>query len=345
MNKFRILLLPLSIIYGWILWLRNIAYRYNLLKSQKPDVKTIVVGNLSLGGTGKTPHLEYLLNLLKDENLAVLSRGYGRKSTGTQKVTLKSTADEVGDEPLQMAQNFPNKPFVVDELRVRGIEKIKEWYPNTNLVLLDDAMQHRKLQAGFHILLTTWNEPFFKDHYLPTGNLRDHKTRATDADVIIVTKCPAEIEHKTKMAYLKKLFNFCPNVFFDRIDYGPIVPLNEDDSTLTLGQKVLLITGIAKPQLLKEKVESSYELIEHLDYRDHHIFSAKDIEKVRNIIGRFAPGEIAIVTTEKDTMRLKPFADSTAHEPLPIYYWKIGVQFEQNQEEFDKLIFEYVSRT
>lgn len=344
MNKIRILLLPFSIIYGWILWARNMAYRFGLLKSISPRVKTIVVGNLSLGGTGKTPHLEYLLNLLKDKNVAVLSRGYGRKTTGTLAVSPNSAVYDVGDEPLQMARNFPSKQVVVDELRVRGINKILDLQPNTDVILLDDALQHRQLKSRFNILLTTWDAPFFADHYLPAGNLRDHKIRAKDANLIIVTKCPETIHENERLRYIRKLSIYTLNVFFDRINYTAITPLlSGQNQALIPKQKVLLITGIAKPEFLVQKVESEFEIASHFDYRDHYAFTEKDIERVRNFIGRFAPGEIAIVTTEKDAMRLRSLTENTAHSPLPIYYWKIGIQFDQNNLLFDKMIFDYVS--
>lgn len=346
MNKIRILLLPFSIIYGWILWTRNMAYRVGFLKSESPRVKTIVVGNLSLGGTGKTPHLEYLLNLLHLQDVAVLSRGYGRKTKGTIAASLTSNVYDIGDEPLQMARNFPNTPVVVDELRVRGINKILEWTPKTSAVLLDDALQHRQLKGGFNVLLTTWDAPFFSDYYLPSGNLRDHKVRAYDADLIIVTKCPESIDSDQRLRYVNKLSKYSSNIFFDKIDYVAIKPLFEkQNSTLVLGQKVLLVTGIARPKFLVQKVESEYELISHFDYRDHYAFNEKDIERIRNFIGRFATGEIAIVTTEKDAMRLRSLTENNAHSPLPIYYWKIGVQFDQNKLLFDKMILDYVSRT
>ncbi len=344
MNKFRILLLPFSIIYGWILWARNIAFQYGVLKSTSPKGKTIVVGNLSFGGTGKTPHLEYLLDLLQDKKVAVLSRGYGRKTSGTVEVQPTSNVYDVGDEPLQMARNFPNQQFIVDEKRLRGIQKITENNPGTSVILLDDALQHRQLKGGFNILLTTWDAPFFSDHYVPAGNLRDHKIRAYDADLIIVTKCPEILDPKQKLRVLKKLMKYNSNVFFDRIEYDAIKPINPaQNKTIKPGQKVLLVTGIAKPEFLLEKVKSEYEVVSHFEYRDHYAFTEKDIERIRNFIGRFAPGEIAIVTTEKDAMRLRSLTENSTYSALPIYYWKIGVQFIQDKTLFDKTIFDYVS--
>jgi tetraacyldisaccharide 4'-kinase len=343
MNKIRLLLLPLSLIYGWILWLRNKAFDWGLLKSESPKIKTITVGNLSLGGTGKTPHLSYLLHLLSRKNIAVLSRGYGRQTKGTLKVTPKSFVSDVGDEPLQIASNFPNQTVYVDENRLRGIDQIQANHPETEAVLLDDAMQHRKLKSGFNILLTTWDEPFYKDHYLPAGNLRDHKTRACDADIIVVTKCPEKVSQSEMETIRKKLSKYSPNIFFDRIAYQDCIPLNNiDPSALKLNQKVLLVSGIAKPQFLVEKVKRQYDLVEHFEYRDHYGFKAQDIQRIRNFIGRFAPGEIAVITTEKDAMRLRPLTEGITHSELPIFYWQIGIAFERDKNEFDKLIIDYV---
>lgn len=343
MNKIRLLLLPFSLIYGWILWLRNKAFEWGLLKSESPKIKTITVGNLSLGGTGKTPHLSYLLHLLSQKKIAVLSRGYGRETTGTLEVTWNSDVRDVGDEPLQIASNFPNRTVYVDENRMRGIDQIKANHPEIEAVLLDDAMQHRKLISGFNILLTTWDEPFFKDYYLPAGNLRDHKIRAHDADIIVLTKCPQNLSESEMNAVALKLNKYSPNIFFDRIDYQDCIPLNQiENSALNPNQKILLVSGIAKPQFLVEKVKEQYDLVEHFEYRDHYGFKAQDIQRIRNFIGRFAPGEIAVITTEKDAMRLRPLTKDIPHDELPIFYWQIGIAFEKDKNEFDKLITNYV---
>lgn len=343
MNKFRLLLLPFSLIYGWVLWLRNKAFDKGVLKSESPKIKTITVGNISLGGTGKTPHLSYILHLLSQKNIAVLSRGYGRDTSGNMHVTPNSKVSDVGDEPLQIASNFPNHTVYVDENRLRGIHQIQANHAEIEAVLLDDAMQHRKLKSGFNILLTTWDEPFFKDHYLPAGNLRDHKIRAYNADIIVVTKCPESIKKQEIESFRRRLKKYSPNIFFDRIDYQDCIPLNKKESGgLKPKQKVLLVSGIAKPQFLVEKVKQHYDLVEHFEYRDHYGFKAQDIQRIRNFIGRFAPGEIAVVTTEKDAMRLRPLTKDIPHSELPIFYWQIGIAFESDKNEFDKLIIDYV---
>ena len=346
MQKIRTLLLPFSFLYGGILWLRNTLYNKGIFKSESQSVKTIAIGNISLGGTGKTPHIEYILNLLQNKNLAVLSRGYGRKGNDTLTVTCTSTAAQVGDEPLQIARKFPNVKVVVDGNRLRGIAYIKKHYPETEIILLDDALQHRKLKAGLNILLTTFDQPFTKDHYLPAGNLRDHKIRAKDADMIVVTKCPENL-HDSQIDHLKKqLSKYCEHVVFDKIGYKKIVPLHSRDAKpIEDFGKVFLITGIAKPEFFRQQANAHFNVVKHFDFRDHYQFKETDVERFCNFIGSFAPGEIAALTTEKDAMRLLDFDSNLNHSLSPVYYWEIGVNFDGYKTDFDNLIIDYAQRT
>lgn len=346
MKKIRYLLLPFSLIYGWVLWLRNVLYNNGILKSVSPSVKTISIGNISLGGTGKTPHIEYLLRLLKDKNLAVLSRGYGRISGETLTVKAESSPLDAGDEPLQIARKFSDVKVVVDGNRLRGIAYIKKHYPATELILLDDALQHRKLKAGLNILLTTFHQPFTKDTYLPAGNLRDHKIRAKDADLIIVTKCPDKINAQ-QTAYLEKtLGKYSQRVIFDKIKYRNISALTAGETkSITDYPKVFLITGIAKPEIFLQKAKAHFNIVKHFDFRDHYQFKEADVERFRNFIGRFAPGEIAALTTEKDAMRLFNFNTDLNQPPIPLFYWEIGIDLGNCKTEFDNLINEYAKRT
>ncbi len=344
MNKLRILLFPFSLIYGLVVYLRNMCYAKGWFKSYSPSVKTIVVGNLALGGTGKTPHLEYLLRKLNDKEVAVLSRGYGRTSTGNKKLDSNSTVADVGDEPLQMAEKFSKASFWVDEDRLNGIDQISIENPNTDVILLDDALQHRKLKAGINILLTTWDQPFVSDYYLPAGNLRDHRVRAYDADAIIVTKCPGVLNHEKRNRLEKRLKKYCQNVFFDTLSYSQPVELFEHQDELVPGSKVLLVSAIAKPEILEQKARSHYDVLDHFTYRDHYQFKASDIEKIRNFIGRFAPGEISVLTTEKDATRLKPVLESSPFEMPKVFQWGIEVKFLEGEVAFNDLIKSYVER-
>ncbi|NEN23498.1 tetraacyldisaccharide 4'-kinase [Cryomorpha ignava] len=346
MQKIRTLLLPFSFVYGWILWLRNALYNRGILKSVSPSIKTIAIGNISLGGTGKTPHIEYILTLLAHKNLAVLSRGYGRKSNGTLNVNAESSTLEAGDEPLQIARKFPNAKVVVDGNRLRGIAYIQKHYPETELILLDDALQHRKLKAGLNILLTTIDQPFTKDYYLPSGNLRDHKIRAKDADIIVVTKCPKNL-HITQVEYLKsKLSKYSKKVIFDHINYKNISALTDGGvKSIKDYSKVFLITGIAKPDFFRKKAIAQFNVVKHFDFRDHYQFKEADVERFRNFIGSFAPGEIAALTTEKDAMRLLDFNKTSNQSQMPLFYWEIGIDFGDFKMDFDNLIIDYAERT
>jgi len=346
MNKIRYLLLPLSFLYGCILWLRNILYNKGIINSVSPKIKTISIGNISLGGTGKTPHIEYVLNLLADKKIAVLSRGYGRNTQGIFVVKKESHANETGDEPLQIARKFPNVNVVVDGNRLRGIEYIEKHFPQTEIILLDDALQHRKLKAGLNILLTTYGQPFTSDFYLPAGNLRDHKIRAFDADVIVVTKCPDNPIDAETEKLRTKLLRYSKNVVFDKIKYKNIKPLQTDTtSRIENYKKVIAITGIAKPAFLVEKVSTHFEVVKHFEFRDHYQFKASDVERFRNFIGSFAAGEIAAITTEKDAMRLKDLVKNSNQSDFPLFYWEIGIELEAEKSIFDNIILKYANWT
>jgi tetraacyldisaccharide 4'-kinase len=346
MNRFRILLLPLSWLYGVVLWFRNILYKKGVLRSYPTEIKSIAIGNLALGGTGKTPHTSYIIDLLSNHKVAVLSRGYGRITKGTQRVYTYSKADMVGDEPLQLARKHPENTVVVDENRRRGIGYIANKYSETDLVVLDDALQHRQISAGLNILLTTWFKPFYSDYYLPAGNLRDAKIRARDADLVVVTKCPEHPDPKREKNIRNKLGYLGKPVFFSRIVYGEIVPLFKPAKmNVHALRSVLLITGIAHPGIFASAVSKKFKVEAHFQYRDHHQFTSSDLQRFRNFIGSFAPGHLAILTTEKDAMRLLQFADDAMWTELPIFYWEIGVDFGEGKEEFDLLITQYAGPT
>lgn len=341
MKIVRLILLPFSLVYGSILWLRNVFYNTGFLKSQSVKIKTICVGNISLGGTGKTPHIEYILHLLKNKKTAVLSRGYGRKTSGTFVVKPNSTAEEIGDEPLQIARKFTETLVVVDEDRLRGIAYIENNFPDIEIVLLDDAFQHRKIKAGLNILLTTFDLPFTKDFYLPTGNLRDHKIRAKQADIIVVTKSP-EYLHERKLLILKQsLKKYAQHIFLDQILYKNIHSLF-DTKPIEEFSKVVLVTGIAKPQFFYKKACEKFEVVKHYKFRDHYQFTTSDLTMFKNFIGSFAPGEICILTTEKDAMRLLHlFSNSKTTPQFSIFYWEIGIKLNEYKSKFDHLILNY----
>jgi tetraacyldisaccharide 4'-kinase len=311
-----------------------------------PNIKTIVVGNLALGGTGKTPHTDYILSLLESMKVAMLSRGYGRNTTGSQIVQMDSQASAVGDEPLELARKHDNKVVVVDENRRRGLEYIQRHYPSTELVVLDDALQHRQIVGGFNILLTTWYRPFYKDNYLPAGNLRDSRIRAADADLIIITKCPdqqdpiREAEIRRHLSYLKK------PILFSRIAYGELKSVfGKSSFDASSMRKVLIVTGIAEPKIFVTAASSKFKVEAHFAYRDHHQFNEADLGRFRNFIGSFAPGQVAVLTTQKDAMRMLQFTNDPEWNSLPIFYWEIEVDFGKDKAQFDKMIKDYANRS
>lgn len=291
-----ILLLPLAWIYDAITRLRNWLFDVCILPSREYTTSTICIGNLTVGGTGKTPHTEWLVRhfLEQRKHIAVLSRGYGRKSKGFRWVTLESDALETGDEPLQIRRKFKSNNIVcaVSEDRCRGIEKILSKYPKTEVILLDDAFQHRYVKAHYYILLTDFQQLYTHDYVLPAGRLRENKKGAQRAQTIIVTKCPSELSQKQRQQISASL-NLQPeqNLFFTTISYGEIL----------IEKEALLITGIAKPLPLLNYLSEIGVQAEHLHFPDHHNFSLKD----KQLILERAQYHRSILTTEKDAMRLE----------------------------------------
>ncbi|MFN2429387.1 MAG: tetraacyldisaccharide 4'-kinase [Cryomorphaceae bacterium] len=343
MKKIRLAFLPFSWFYALIVWIRNKLYDLGIFKSRKVGVKTVVVGNIALGGTGKTPHIEYILDLLKGENLAVLSRGYGRETKGTALVSGQSQTGDVGDEPLQIALKFPEIPVVVDEDRLRGIAFIRQRYPEVKAIILDDALQHRKLKGGLNILLTTFENPFFRDFYLPAGNLRDHKIRARDADAILVTKCPGSISTSKMKHFNRRLTPYCKTIFYNRIKYLPVKQLSGKPNTpIESFRQVALITGIAIPNIFLARARESFSIMKHFKFRDHHPFTRGDMERFKSFSKDGGDQKIALLTTEKDAMRLRSVMNKSEMENIAIYFWEIGLDWIDGKSKFDQLILNYI---
>ncbi len=340
----RYILFPFSILYGLIVSFRNFLFDKKVLKSSEFDVKTILVGNLSAGGTGKTPHVEYLIRLLKDDfKIATLSRGYGRKKTGYQKADETSTAQDIGDEPLQFYSKFNDISVFVDAKRVNGIINImsqgEEFIPE--VVLMDDAFQHRAIKAGFSILLSDYNSLFYKDFMLPTGNLREFPSGKKRADLIIVTKCPnflsinnqEKIENKIKP-------NLNQEVFFSRIKYGKLRSVwNNETIEFDSVDAIVLVTGIANPKPLLKYLEDKNKKSTHLKFPDHHDFTDKNIQNIITTFENMVSDNKFIVSTEKDAMRIKSYEEL---EKYPVYYLSIEIEIIDKKNEFDKLIKNYV---
>ncbi|GAB5400621.1 MAG: tetraacyldisaccharide 4'-kinase [Aureisphaera sp.] len=297
--------------YDGVTTLRNKAYDMGWKESTTYDIPVICVGNLSVGGTGKSPMIEYLLQLLKEKyNVAVLSRGYKRKTSGYLEVQLESTAEEVGDEPLQFKNKFPGITVAVCADRREGIEQLKK---KAGVILLDDAFQHRKVKPSYTIVLTAFDDLFLDDHLLPAGNLRESRAGIQRANVVIVTKCPQDVPYATlqEIQYRMKL-NPEQRVFFSRIGYGKFIQGKTEQLPVEylMDKPFSLVTGIANPKPLTAYLKKRGFVFEHLKYPDHHHFSQGEIELLKK--------KEIVLTTEKDYMRLQPKLDKFALYYLPI---------------------------
>lgn len=322
---FAYLLFPLSILYGIVIYLRNRFYDFKWISSKKHKVTTIGVGNLRVGGTGKTPHVEYLIEVLSEEyEIAVLSRGYGRKTKGFRYVELEDKAIDVGDEPLQMKTKFPNICFAVCEDRNKGIERLEKDKNGLEIVILDDSFQHRKLSLDLSILLTSYSFPFFKDKIIPFGLLREHKNGYKRADYILITKSPQNYTMGDKVVFESRIRpKKYQKVFFSHTDYKPLYSLFERDATIQLEDiSAILITGIADNSPMIDFLSEKTQIIEKMEFPDHYYFTNKDIETLINLYGSKKKENTIIITTEKDSMRLKEFEQL---RNLPIYVLPIGL--------------------
>jgi tetraacyldisaccharide 4'-kinase len=326
MNLFRKILFPFAILYGFITGIRNFLFDKGILKSYSFQLPVIVVGNLSVGGTGKTPQIEYLIRLLSERfSLATLSRGYKRKSVGFILANANATAEILGDEPFQFFQKFPSIQVAVDADRKNGIEQLLVQDKKPEVILLDDAFQHRKVKAGFYILLTAYDDLFSEDFLLPTGNLRESRRGAQRADVIVVTKCPTTLT-KEEQSSLKYSLNAYSNAYDTSVHSK-----NSSISVAEIKQSdAVLLAGIAKPDSFFDYLKNEQSVC--LTYPDHHHFTESDILHIQQ-----QAGEKKIVTTEKDYVRLK---DSDLKDQL--YYLPIRTSFINDSDQFDAAILDYL---
>ncbi|MEM9052687.1 MAG: tetraacyldisaccharide 4'-kinase [Bacteroidota bacterium] len=338
MHQLRKLLLPFSWVYALVLRIRHFLYDSGILKSYIPHQKTIVVGNLSLGGTGKTPMVNYLIGLYDEDSTAILSRGYGRETKGTLEVKTNMSVKESGDEPLLIKKNNPNTLVLVDESRSRGLEYLRANHPEINTVILDDAMQHRKVKANLNIVLTTFDIPFFSDFLLPAGDLRDIKSRAYAADLIVVTKTPLRATEIEKKRIESDLLKYDKPVFFTSVKYGDICDLKGRLMKPDLNRKAAVLTGIANPKYFIHQVATRFKIAKHFDYRDHHQFTLANIKELSNFIDTFEAEKPIVLTTEKDAQRLGIFQNYLLENGIELYFWKIETDFGEDTDRFKKLI-------
>lgn len=325
MKTLRKILFPFSLLYAAVTSLRNFLYDKGFKKSTGFNLPIIAVGNLSVGGTGKTPMVEYLIRLLSDKyNLAVLSRGYKRKSKGFYLAKDTTTIEEIGDEPFQYHSKFKNINVAVNANRVEGVETILKALPKTDVVLLDDAFQHRKIKAGFYIMLTAYNDLFYNDWVLPAGNLRECKSGVKRANVVVVTKCPKDLSEQKMLQIKNKIDIDNDKIFFSTINYHHSVTNNlEEIAVADLKNDFIAVAGIAKPEYFYDYLKCDKNNC--LTFPDHHFFSNQDIN---NILQK-ANGR-KIITTEKDYMRLQNLLPKNQ-----LYYLPIEMCFLKDAALFD----------
>ena len=343
MNLLHYPLIPFSYLYAGITRTRNWLYDQELLKSHQFPVPVINVGNLTVGGTGKTPHVEYLVRLLKNNKVAILSRGYKRQTSGFVLASTQESAATLGDEPYQYYKKFADVIVAVCEDRVKGIHHLLKLKPNLEVILLDDAFQHRPVHAHLNILLTDYNRLFFQDKVLPAGRLRESRRGAQRADVVVVSKCPEQLP-ATKAIYLQENIHCYTQpdvpVFFSYYSYADPVSFG---STLVCRKKIILMTGIAQPgPLLTYLHEAGYEVVKHFNFPDHYYYRQQDVKEISNF-AKLNP-DSSILTTEKDWVKLAGPELLTEVQPLAIFYIPIVVAFSKDQEAFNKLILNSVAQ-
>lgn len=343
----QLLLAPFSLLYGLGVSLRNAFYRAGLLKSMTFSVPVISVGNLSVGGAGKTPHIEYLIRLLREHiQIATLSRGYSRKTRGFLEVERNNDAERVGDEPLQFKRKYPDIGVYVAEDRAFAIPQIVMKKSDTQMVLLDDAFQHRSVKPGVNILLTEYSNRFTQDFLLPAGRLREWRESYERADVIIISKCPQTISQEEKEA-IRAEINPLPHqqLFFSYYAYqAPYYQFNPR-YRLQLDEKldVLLICAIAKTDYLIDYLQSQVGSVQSLEFADHHYFNKEDISNLHRSFKKIDTNRKVIITTEKDAMRLELHRDFLIKERLPIFVLPTEVQFHFGEgPQFDEIIRQYL---
>jgi tetraacyldisaccharide 4'-kinase len=347
----KILLFPIACLYGLIIGLRNKLFDWGILSSKSYSIPVISVGNLSAGGTGKTPHSEYLVGLLKNKyNVAILSRGYRRKTKGFILVTAEHTQIDIGDEPTQYKKKFPDVVLAVDENRNRGISRILAEKPGTEVILLDDAFQHRYVKPGKSIILTDYHQLYRNDYMLPTGMLRERASGARRADLIIITKTPKVLSPITRRELVKSIKPLPhQRLFYSYVAYDEPVPLNLCQNQKPAAAKysyIIMVAGVANSYPFQEYLRGLCNELIVIDFNDHHQYTVKDWEKISREYQSIISKDKAIFTTEKDATRLDMEEFSAFLEVLPVYYVPIRIKFHDCDEvRFDKLILDYVQKS
>ncbi|MDR1950723.1 MAG: tetraacyldisaccharide 4'-kinase [Bacteroidales bacterium] len=345
----RLLFLPFVPLYALVIWVRNWLFDTQILRAQKPRLPTICVGNVCTGGSGKTPHVEYLIRLLKDEfKVCTISRGYGRKSRGFVLAKDPTSSNVLGDEPMQYFQKFPDISVCVDVNRCEAIRKLKTEAPDTEIILFDDAFQHRYISAKLNIVLTDYFRPYYNDYLLPVGNLREPKSAMKRADIIVVTKCPNILSPIVREDILEKIKpRSNQTVYFSYLKHGHLYRL--DGSVCEINKEVfnhfVVLSGIYNPYPLVEHLRNISKDVKLFQFGDHHEFTKAELRRVRKHFLDYFCNHKYIVTTEKDLMRLKDSPAFAEISDLPICYVPIEVEFYKDDKiQFDAQVLELVRR-
>lgn len=333
LRPIRILLFPFSLVYALVVWIRNRLFDKGWLSSTPFNLPLICVGNLSVGGTGKSTMVEFLVHRLKNKlPIAILSRGYKRKTRGYALADDRTSALEIGDEPMQFHLKFPEVTVAVGEERLVAIPQLLHDKPETKAIILDDAFQHRSVKAGLNILLTEYSNLFTRDWFLPTGDLRDEASSYRRSQLIVVTKCPASITEEERQSIITEI-NPLPNqqVFFSAIEYGqPYHIIGNHKLSINNKMEVLLVSGIANPLPLKEYLKENSQTYYEMLYSDHHIFSIDDWKEIVQRFEAIQSTSKIILTTEKDAVRLSKFANEL--QQTPVFVMPIEMKILFNQE-------------
>ena len=342
MQILRFLLTPIALIYKLITGIRNYLYDIRHFKSFSFEIPMISVGNLTVGGTGKTPHVEFLIRMLKDVyHVGVLSRGYGRKTTGFIMADELESAKTIGDEPMQYFQKYGHEVSVsVCESRAYAVPCIAFEKPETQVILLDDAFQHRKVKPDFNILLSDYKRPFYDDYILPVGLLRESRKGASRADAIIVSKSPEDLSAEEQETITSQIQRYAPQkpVFFTSILYGAPQPITPIDHQIAVCENIVLFAGLANMKPLETYLKSKYTVLHSFDFKDHHRYHKDDIVQIIQIFNQFPEKNKCLFTTEKDMVKL---LDPILYELIstyPVFYVPIEVAFLNREEEFKTLL-------
>lgn len=343
LRSFRLFLFPLAMVYGGFVILRNYLYDRKIIGSIAFNIPIIGVGNISVGGTGKSPMVDYIAGLLKQHfKTATLSRGYRRRTSGYVLANQLSTSIEIGDEPMQFHLAHPEISVAVGEKRIEAVPQLLYDRPDTKVIILDDAFQHREIVAGMDIVLTEYANLYSRDFFLPTGDLRDQKESVHRAHIIVVTKCPADLTHEAALTVKHELgIQSHQYIFFTSIEYGtPYHIITREKKPLSRTEELLLICGIANPLPLTQYIHESTKTYDALFYRDHHIYTIDDINEMEERFRLIQSEEKMYLTTDKDAVRLIKFKDRI--KGLPFFVLPISISFLFNQQHlFDQLMLEY----